>query len=97
MFIILLLGAGKGNRTLTSSLEGLRSTIELHPHNPKNNTPVSSKISLNGGGGKIRTFEDRSQRVYSPPHLTALEPLLWGSVPCSIKLQTTRVLYILFM
>ncbi|SVC73138.1 uncharacterized protein METZ01_LOCUS325992, partial [marine metagenome] len=28
-----------------------------------------------GGGGKIRTFEDRSQRVYSPPHLTALEPL----------------------
>ena len=29
-----------------------------------------------GGGGKIRTFEDRSQRVYSPPHLTALVPLL---------------------
>ena len=28
-----------------------------------------------GGGGKIRTFEDRSQRVYSPPHLTALVPL----------------------
>ena len=39
------------------------------------------KNLLNGGGGKIRTFEDRSQRVYSPPHLTALEPLLWGSVP----------------
>jgi hypothetical protein len=31
---------------------------------------------LNGGGGRIRTFEDRSQRVYSPPHLTALVPLL---------------------
>ena len=46
------------------------------------------KILLNGGGGKIRTFEDRSQRVYSPPHLTALEPLLFGEVPpCSIKLQ----------
>merc|ERR1712093_702781 len=28
-----------------------------------------------GGGGRIRTFEDRSQRVYSPPHLTALVPL----------------------
>ena len=28
-----------------------------------------------GGGGKIRTFEDRSQRVYSPPHLTALVPV----------------------
>ena len=25
--------------------------------------------------GKDRTFEDRSQRVYSPPHLTALVPL----------------------
>ena len=36
---------------------------------------------LNGGGGKIRTFEDRSQRVYSPPHLTALEPLLLGKCP----------------
>jgi len=24
---------------------------------------------LNGGGRRIRTFEDRSQRVYSPPHL----------------------------
>ena len=31
---------------------------------------------MNGGGGRIRTFEDRSQRVYSPPHLTALVPLL---------------------
>ena len=30
-----------------------------------------------GGGGRIRTFEDRSQRVYSPPHLTALVPLLY--------------------
>ena len=27
------IGAGEGNRTLTSSLEGLRSTIELHPPN----------------------------------------------------------------
>ena len=30
---------------------------------------------IDGGGGRIRTFEDRSQRVYSPPHLTALVPL----------------------
>ena len=39
------------------------------------------KVFKFGGGGKIRTFEDRSQRVYSPPHLTALVPLLiliWG-------------------
>ena len=34
------------------------------------------KVFKFGGGGKIRTFEDRSQRVYSPPHLTALVPLL---------------------
>ena len=39
------------------------------------------KYLLNGGGGKIRTFEDRSQRVYSPPHLTALEPLPSGKCP----------------
>ena len=45
-------------------------------------TEESKKNLLSGGGGKIRTFEDRSQRVYSPPHLTALEPLLnWRSVP----------------
>jgi hypothetical protein len=25
-------GAGEGNRTLTTSLEGWGSTIELHPH-----------------------------------------------------------------
>ena len=39
------------------------------------------KFLLNGGRGKIRTFEDRSQRVYSPPHLTALEPLPSGKCP----------------
>ena len=35
-------GAGEGNRTLTTSLEGWNSTIELHPHNgdpPGNRTP----------------------------------------------------------
>ena len=29
------LGAGEGNRTLTTSLEGWCSTIELHPHHSK--------------------------------------------------------------
>ena len=33
-FSFLIFGAGKGNRTLTSSLEGQRSTIELHPQHP---------------------------------------------------------------
>ena len=37
-----------------------------------------------GGGGRIRTFEDRSQRVYSPPHLTALVPLrCFGGYLCN--------------
>ena len=55
------------------------------------------KILLNGGGGKIRTFEDRSQRVYSPPHLTALEPLLWGSVPLFNKASNNkRFIYFIY-
>ena len=68
-------GAGEGNRTLTTSLEGWCSTIELHPHLSKHHLTHCRKAPLNGGGGRIRTFEDRSQRVYSPPHLTALVPL----------------------
>jgi hypothetical protein len=28
-------GAGEGNRTLTASLEGWNSTVELHPHTPE--------------------------------------------------------------
>ncbi len=56
-----------------------------------------SKFLLNGGGGKIRTFEDRSQRVYSPPHLTALEPLLWGSVPLFNKASNNmRFIYFIY-
>ena len=54
------------------------------------------KTLLNGGGGRIRTFEDRSQRVYSPPHLTALVPLhnRRGSVPLFNKaLNNMRFIY----
>ena len=65
--------------------------------NPKSITPVLLKVLLNGGGGKIRTFEDRSQRVYSPPHLTALEPLLWGSVPLFNKASNNkRFIYFIY-
>ena len=68
------------------------SKKNIHRKNPKRNVLDDVKVYfktkkeldkyttkenlLNGGGGKIRTFEDRSQRVYSPPHLTALVPLL---------------------
>ena len=30
-------GAGEGNRTLTASLEGWNSTVELHPQRPRKN------------------------------------------------------------
>ncbi len=70
------------------------------PLNYTRNTQVHSnfivKKLLNGGGGRIRTFEDRSQRVYSPPHLTALVPLLnrRGSVPLFNKaLNNMRFIY----
>ena len=35
-------GAGEGNRTLTTSLEGWDSTIELHPH-IHNNRYITTK------------------------------------------------------
>ena len=47
-----------------------------------------------GGGGRIRTFEDRSQRVYSPPHLTTLVPLLnLGVTHTRNKAFNNKVLY----
>ena len=47
----IMFGAGEGNRTLTVSLEGFCSTIELHP--------LFHLIapSVIGGGRRIRTFE----------------------------------------
>jgi hypothetical protein len=56
------------------------------------------RLSIAGNcRGKIRTFEDRSQRVYSPPHLTALEPLLWGSVPLfNIASNNMRFIYFIY-
>ena len=56
------IGAGEGNRTLVISLEGCCSTIELHPRRA-------------GGGGRTRTYEGVSQRIYSPP------PLPLGTLP----------------
>ena len=35
IYFYIQLGAGEGNRTLTTSLEGWCSTIELHPHHSK--------------------------------------------------------------
>ena len=55
---------------------------------------------IDGGGGRIRTFEDRSQRVYSPPHLTALVPLhnRRGSVPLFNKaLNNMRFIYFIYV
>ena len=66
-------GAGEGNRTLVVSLEGFCSTIELHPHEPTQKP--RRYIPKGGGGGRIRTFEDRSRQIYSLVRLTAPQPL----------------------
>ena len=55
-------GAGEGNRTLVVSLEGCRSTIELHPRDWVGWT-------ASGGQRRIRTFEGVSQQIYSLPRL----------------------------
>src|SRR5579872_5412263 len=61
------IGAGDGNRTRTTSLEGWGSTIELHPQPyPQRNR---------GGGGWIRTNVGVRQRIYSPSPLATRAPL----------------------
>ena len=56
-------GAGEGDRTLATGLEGRGSTTELHPHGIfiKNNTIISFFLMLSrvffGGGEWIRTTE----------------------------------------
>ncbi len=42
------------------------------------------KNSLNGGPGRIRTYEDVSQQIYSLPQLTAL-------VPTQKRLRLSRI------
>src|SRR3712207_5725248 len=63
-------GAGEGNRTLITSLEGWGSTIELHPRRPRPPRPAAGN-----GGGWIRTNVGASQRIYSPSPLATRAPL----------------------
>lgn len=44
-------GAGEGNRTLTTSLEGWSSTIELHPHGNQNAACI-----MHGSFDEIKSF-----------------------------------------
>jgi hypothetical protein len=76
------IGAGEGNRTLVISLEGCCSTIELHPRQKSvGSNQVSDgycflmSLIPSGGGGRTRTYEGVSQRIYSPP------PLPLGTLP----------------
>ena len=62
-------GAGDGNRTRTSSLEGYSSTIELLP--PAGIACVGKPRQISGGGRWIRTTEGMSQQIYSLPPLAA--------------------------
>ena len=61
---IYLSGAGEGNRTLTVSLEGFCSTIELHPHTHLKNYKQDWNF---GGGRRIRTFEAFATDLQSAP------------------------------
>ena len=49
---------------------------------------VQNFIEL-GGGGRIRTFEDRSQRVYSPPHFDR-----FGTPPETWRLPSSQQSFI---
>ncbi len=86
-FVEALNGAGDGNRTRTSSLEGYSSTIELlppwqltaeglRPNQPPSHAFVKPRIrnekqNFVGGGRWIRTTEGMSQQIYSLPPLAA--------------------------
>lgn len=56
-------GAGEGNRTLTTSLEGWSSTIELHPRNRKSTiltmelTDIAPNIPRNSPPVHPATFQ----------------------------------------
>ena len=61
--------AGEGNRTLTTSLEGWGSTVELHPQRCLQFF-LPNRTALNGSG-RIRTSEGMSQQIYSLSPLAA--------------------------
>ena len=62
-------GAGEGNRTLTVSLEGFCSTIELHPRYNSNNY---KNLVVEEEGFEPSKL---SQEIYSLPPLAARESL----------------------
>src|SRR5690554_6714591 len=72
------IGAGDGNRTRTTSLEGWGSTIELHPHadlipHLEPHLPLSN--CRQWWRGLDLNQRRLSQRIYSPPPLTTRAPL----------------------
>ena len=69
---IYLSGAGEGNRTLTVSLEGFCSTIELHPHTHLKKITSKTGILVEGEGFEPSKL---SQQIYSLPPLAARESL----------------------
>ena len=60
-------GAGEGNRTLATSLEGWGSTTELHPH--------VIILDFIGGGDWIRTSESTANGFTVRPLWPTREPL----------------------
>ena len=56
---IYLSGAGEGNRTLTVSLEGFCSTIELHPHTHLKKLQVRLEFWWREKDSNLRSFRNR--------------------------------------
>ncbi len=80
-----LLGAGEGNRTLTVSLEGFCSTIELHPRYNSNNYKI---LVVEGEGFEPSKL---AQQIYSLPPLTARESLHKRGCILMLHLQPVNI------
>ena len=64
------IGAGSGDRTRVSSLEGLGSTAELYP--PTKSTPLTSYELVDGGGFEPPKL---ARQIYSLIPLATREPI----------------------
>ena len=86
-------GAGEGNRTLTASLEGWNSTIELHPHLPL----CSQRLFYYTEGSGFCQYEFGRRFPANYSHLQPFPRLIAYSYPkiawCKIhdKIRLTRI------
>ena len=89
-------GAGDGNRTHTTGLEGQGSTVELRPLAPfQDETPARRRFrparggNYRGGEKRIRTSEGLSQQIYSLPPLAAWVSPHFLQVELAVRIELT--------